>query len=163
MSVEVISLESSYTSEETIEALIHNEESIDYDDQINEAPLDDNDSKASTDIGKYLESEDGCLADNELEDVEIIGNENKTQPNKILTNSQDVAINILSLEKDKENKKEIKRLKRKNYSHNLSNITTVINKQMAESTRRPTKASLARKRKIRERFLDVENQMKDGP
>ena len=162
MSVEVISLESSYTSEETVEALIHNEDSIDDHDQVIKPPLDDNDSKASTDIGKYLENDDGCLADNELDVVEINEDERKTQPNQLLTNSLDVAINILSLEKNKENKKEIKRLKRKNYSHNLSNITTVINRQMAESTRRPTKASLARKRKIRERFLDVESQTKDG-
>ena len=77
--------------------------------------------------------------------------------------SANAAINILSVEKDDKlitNFQIVKFEKNDKYKKNQGNenfevLQFIVNKQLSESRRRPTKASLARKRRIRENYPDL--------
>ena len=131
---------------------------------VSEDPINDNDSKDSSDMESYWKEEENCSSEINMNDAR--------HSNQLFNNSQNITVNVLATETFKQDKV-LKKEKRTKFSRNLTNITTVISRQMLStsglprgvhfrSTRRPTKASLARKRKIREMFLDVESKMKDG-
>ena len=106
-------------------------------------------SEASTEIENYLNNEEENVRIKKINEVD------KNKNNQLFSSSEELTLSVLNTGSSNIKMKDVikKKEDKKKIIYDLHDIKNIVNIQLSESFRKPTKASLARKRKIKEMFL----------